>query len=212
MAQPRVPAHLARQCEVPGGEPEAAPRAPGRSRAGFTLIELLVVITVIAILSVMIVPQFASTYQDSLLRAAGRELLAVMNLAWSQAVSLQRTHRLRIDPGQNRYWLESLQETGRGAMEFAPVRDVPGSAGQIDRRITLEAREPGESIPRERDAAAAPPEGSGAAPEVILFLPDGTAEARQVLLSDPEGFRISLEVQPSTARVRLRSLGREEKR
>ncbi len=186
------------------GAPRASPRSTGKGR-GFSLLELMVVLSLLAILSAMIVPQFASGYQDAILRAAGREVLSVMNLAYSEAVSLHRPHRLRFDVSEGRYWLEARRE---GDPEgFAPARGVPGSSGRLDRRISIFLKRPSEPDPLEaRDITAQEPSGSG---DAVLFRPDGTAEAREILLRDRDGFGLSLGIDPVTARVRLRDLEKE---
>ena len=66
-------------------------------RAAFTLIELMTVLVLIAILSAMIIPEMKGTYGDALLRSSGRDLMNVIELASSRAVSLNQTLRLKVD-------------------------------------------------------------------------------------------------------------------
>lgn len=167
----------------------------GASRRGFSLVELMVVVTVLLALTVMILPELGGALEGELLRAAGRELVAVMQLAQSQAVTSQRAHLLRIDTRDGRFWIEA--PLGEGESGFAPAHGLAGSAGEIDRRIRLQVRSAGEKAPAE--------DSSG----TIHFRPDGTADAGEVLLEDREGFRLALRVHPTTARVRAVNLGRK---
>jgi Tfp pilus assembly protein FimT len=153
------------------------------------LLELMIVIAVVGILSALIVPQFTGTMEDTRLVAAGRELASVMSLAYSQAITLHRPCRLRIDREKRSYWLEAPSES-RG-MGFEPVDDVPGSSGAIDRKLSVLVRAPG-----------GPAEGRESA-ETLTFRPDGTADPREVILRDRDGFGLSIEVNPVTSRVRI---------
>jgi len=176
----------------------------GENECGVTLIELIIVISVMAILSTLIVPQFTGSYRGALLGAAGREITAVAGLARSQAITTGRPHRVAFEPETGRYRLEAPDPQGDRGGEFAPTRGVPGSLGEIDKRIRLEIRA--------RDADRGAPQSAPAARsrvDAVLFRPDGTAEGRDIVLRDEDGFALLIEVQPVTARVRITSLGRE---
>jgi prepilin-type N-terminal cleavage/methylation domain-containing protein len=194
------------------------------SRGGaFTLVELMIVLTILAILGATIVPQFASTYQDVVLRAAGRELVAALNLSYSLAVSRQVRHRLLFDTASGRWRVESVVgESGEsGAASYSPVTDVPRASGRIDPKVKVRIVEPADPLrpgSREtRSTAGARPaaedrnrDRSASPPEVILFRPDGTADPREIVLRDRAGFGIALRVDAVTARVRILALEREE--
>ena len=193
------------------GRPVQSLRPPRRRRA-FTLIELLVVITILGILGAMIVPQFAAGHQDALLRAAGREIVSAMGLAYSQAVSQGRPCRLCIDPLKNLYRLESRRERNFQEEAYELLRDVPGASGVIDRRIRILVKD---SYDQEDLKAPRGPWGGEeprSAEETITFQSDGTAEARDVVFQDAEGFVIRLRVSPITARVEIEGPEREAAR
>jgi len=184
-----------------------------RRTRGFTLIELIVVLTILGILGAMIVPQFASTYVDALLRASGRELVAGLNLSYSLAVGRQTSCRLVLDPESGAWRIEELRTREGGVEEFGRVDDVPGAWGKIDRKISVRLRSGSdEDRPSGSPFAPTPSPGSGpeARQESILFRPDGTAEASEIVLRDPEGFALSIRVDPITSRVRIAALAREE--
>ncbi len=179
-----------------------APRA-------FTLVEMLVVVVIVSIMSVAIVAEMHGTYQDALLRATSRELAAACNAASSRAISVNRPHRIRLDPLAHRYFLE---RGTRGGSDFFPVKDVPGGSGTLDARITINLLEPGVNSPD--DAGEQPPAGSGQtgpAPssrleDAITFYADGTADARQIELADRDGYRLALRINPITSRVQITAM------
>jgi type II secretion system protein H len=183
-----------------------------RQRA-FTLIELMVVIVLIGILTAMIIPEMKGTYQDALLRSTSRRLIDVFSLASSRAVSLNQLHRVRLDESTGQYILEYRVRAGQAGGEFVPVEDVPGSEGELDRRISVVMHGPEEAA---SDSTEAPPpevpaEGAGATEGqgAIVFYPDGTTDGGTIELQDQEGFKLVLRLNPVTARVHIVELGRE---
>lgn len=178
-----------------------------RTRA-FTLIELMVVLTLIGILSAMILPEMRGSMEEAALRSASREFVEVLGMAHSRAISTLRTHRVRWIASEHRYVLEAEEESeGRAASRgFAPLREVQGSQGTLNHRITVEVR----SGDRDRTSASAGASGETAPHDgTLAFRPDGTADAAEILLEDRDGFRIALRLQGATARVKLVDLGRK---
>ena len=182
-----------------------------RARPGFTLIELMVVVVLIGIMTAMIVPQMKGTYENALLRATSRKIVNVFSLASSRAIALNQVHRVRLDRKNTHYLVERPVRDGEGTSGFVPAREVLGGDGELDRRISIEARAPGEAPssaapgalvfgndPRKQDRD-----------EVIAFYPDGTADAVEIVLRDRDGFGVSLRINPVTARVRVIELERE---
>ena len=159
--------------------------------SGFSLIELMVVIVLMVILTAMIVPEMRGTFEDALLRSAGRKLVSAMNLAHSRAVTLQQAHRVVLDAQSGRFAVERLAREGQGS-GFVAVSDIPGGTGELDKRIAFEVLKDGEG-----------------AMTTISFYPNGTAEAAQIILRDREGFAIALRVNGVTARVTAQELKRE---
>src|SRR5439155_14666573 len=124
------------------------------SRLGFTLIELMVVIVLAGIMAAAIIPEMRGTYEDALLRAAGRELVDVFSIAGSRAASLNEAHRVRLERNSGRYWIERKSSDGESPSGFVRVHDVPGSEGKIDSRISIEFKRAGDEPEETLDAGA----------------------------------------------------------
>jgi hypothetical protein len=174
---------------------------------------MMVVLVLIGILSAMILPEMKGTYGDSLLRSSGREIVNVISLAYSQAVSLNQIHIVRLEEKTGHYEVEKRLRGEGQQTEFVPLKDVAGSSGKLDSRITIEVHKQGD----------APAEGEETAPasiqptelerptreDAILFYPDGTAEGAEILLRDSAGFGLRLRIDPITARVEILEVARE---
>jgi type II secretion system protein H len=179
-----------------------------RAREGFTLIELMVVMLLIGILSAMILPEMKGTFGDALLRSSGRELVNVFSLAYSRAVSMNEIHVVRLDQQNRKYTIERhVRGQGKGT-EFAPLKDVAGSSGQLDERIAIELRKQQESsekseLPEEQTATN---EQGQTRSDTIAFYPDGTADATEVVLRDHAGYGLRLRIDSVTARVEVLEL------
>ncbi|HEY3864436.1 MAG TPA: prepilin-type N-terminal cleavage/methylation domain-containing protein [Verrucomicrobiae bacterium] len=177
--------------------------------AGFTLVEMMVVIIIVSIMSAAVVAEMHGTLQEALLRTASRELSIAFNAASSRAISVNMPHRIDIDTLRHRYSVERGQ---RGSEDFYPVRDVPLASGTIDPRISIRVLAPGLNAPDDAGDESAESAGDQnilplmPGQEGVTFYPDGTADSRQIELTDRDGFRLALRVNPITSRVQITTL------
>ena len=176
-----------------------------KSQRAFTLIELMIVIALIGIMTAMILPEMRGTYEDALLRSTSRELLEAFQLAHSRAVSFNQPHCVRVDPASGEYRVEKRVRSN-GREEFAALRDVIGSSGKLDTRIRIDFRPAGESFAEETPPSQQPLEPLD---QSITFFSDGTADAKEVLLVDRQGFRLLLQMNPTTSRARVVDLPKQ---
>lgn len=178
-----------------------------RFQSGFTLMELMVVLAIMGIMAAMIIPEMRGSYEDALLRSSSRELMSAFSLAYGRAVSMNQTHRVRIDHGTGKYQVEK----GEAGNRFAPLDDISGSKGTIDRRLVVQIEPtapetaPGPEAPMAGPAQTAPPLPT----DSVSFYGDGTADAVQITLQDRSGIRLGLRINPVTARVKLLELSRQ---
>lgn len=170
----------------------------------------MVVLVLIGIMTAMIIPEMRGTFQDVVLRSSGRELMNVFDIASSRAVTVNQLQRVRLDPSRGEYVMERRVRAGVGENGFAPVRDVPGSHGKIDSRISMELRRPQQGSPDAsgQEQTAVSRDETAGRDQAISFYPDGTADAGEVLLQDQQGFRLALRINPITARVNVVELER----
>lgn len=200
--QRRCESRPGRATVLPGGCASMMNRRPrgGRFNKAFTLIELIIVIALVAIMSAMIIPELRGTYEDALLRSAGRKLIDACSVAQSRAVALNQPHRVRIETGAGKYRVEK-RVRGQGVTDFVPAIDAPGAEGELDQRITIRFQYPGTALLP--DSTGPPTEDPQPIEPVITFYPDGTADAKELLLQDRQGFRLVLRTNPTTARLRI---------
>jgi Tfp pilus assembly protein FimT len=159
--------------------------------------ELMVVLTLVAILSVAIVPEMKGGFEDAVLKASARQVIDLCNLANSRAVALGQVHRVRY-VRSSRQWIVELQtsRSPRGG-SFSPVRELQGSNTRGDPRIQLHIRTGAPSS----EAAELGNEPAPTA-EGIAFYPDGTSDTAVIELTDRAGVKLELRLNPVTARFR----------
>ncbi len=181
-----------------------------RWRQAFTLMELMVVLMLIALLSAVIVPEMRGSFEDAILRASTRQFIDAFSLASSRSVSLNQTHRIRLDRAAGQYVLEQRAGGDARRPRFEPVRDSSASRGRIDSRVRWDLRAadtepvaPGSGTDSGAKNGIPSRPTLGSPPDTIQFFPDGTADAAELTLEDRAGVRLALRINPVTGRVRL---------
>jgi len=109
----------------PSGE---APRR--RARAGFTLLELVLVMVIMCTVLAMAAPSLHGFFSSRRVADAAAQVVALTELARSQAVSEGRSYRLNVDAEEGTYWL-TAQEGGafqRISSEFGRTFRLPEGA------------------------------------------------------------------------------------
>lgn len=171
----------------------------------------MVVLVLIGIMSAMILPEMAGTYEDMLLRSTARELVDVCQLASSRAITLGQPHLVRIDAKTGQYRLERPVRDREEGSGFVAVQDMPGSEGELDTRISIDVRESGDLARASTDSpAGAEEEGeeTRSRSQGLAFYPDGTANRMEIHLRDRQGFGLILSIHPVTSRIRITELER----
>jgi len=176
------------------------------NHSGFTLIELMAVLAVIAIMTALIIPEMRGTLSEAELRSSARTLINACQVASSRAIALNQPQELRIEAPAGRYQLRPLGNPGTTDVRTRAQAPVDG---RIDSRVTFswesatEAEGAPESQTPSPNAPNADERPAADARHRISFYPDGTAQGATMVLRDREGFRLALEIQPVTARVRV---------
>ncbi|HUR44315.1 MAG TPA: type II secretion system protein [Candidatus Saccharimonadales bacterium] len=182
--------------------------APSRRAAesGFTLIEIMIVVILIGIMTAMIIPEMKGTFQDALLRSTARKVIEVLNLANSQAVSLNQVHKVIFDSRLHRYSIEQSVH-GREEHGGSPQGDLAGGSGEIHTSLSIELQKMEAAATEREDEPDSEKAQDEAATDrrqdAIAFYPDGTADATELLLKDREGYKLVLRINPITARVQV---------
>jgi prepilin-type N-terminal cleavage/methylation domain-containing protein len=143
-------------------------------KAGFTLVELLVVLSIIAILSLMLIPGFAGMNRYRHLKGAARDIQMTMLKARNHAVKNRRQHLVYFEKRNNaageNVWNVVLRDSANvdGKTDSDANGDIWNDADDFE----FESKDKAfaERVEYKR--------GTGASPEVLLlvFDRDGTCE------------------------------------
>lgn len=98
-------------------------------QSGLTLIELLVTISIAALLLVLAVPSFDEVRKNNQVASQSNELLALINLAKSQAIRINADVELQIGQSANGWW--AYVRLPPGESEESPPPDCPNLPGVI---------------------------------------------------------------------------------
>ncbi len=153
------------------------------SRGGFTLVELLVVLGIIGLLLGIGVPSMAAFSQRARMQATTRQLIGLLTLARSMAISSHEPHAVRFDAAAREVTV--INVTSEEALE---------QRLHLPPAMTIELEQPGAQAP----------------PTEVVFQPSGSLIGRsvQVRVAD-RGRSQVIVVSAITGAVRLERAPRE---
>lgn len=108
-----------------------------RNQSGFTLLELLIVVAILALVTIIAIPNISSTFRFSV-KSAAREIATLVKETSNSAQISGRIHRIVYDLKKNQYWVESTSETA--LLQSAESRKV-----EEDRRSIFDDKKDEES-------------------------------------------------------------------
>ena len=143
-------------------------------RHAFTLIELLVVIGIIGLIVAMSVPAFAHYGQQMRLKTATRELVGLLSLARSSAISARATRTVRIDGATREAVIEETLQAAEPEVVHLPTT------------LTVTIQMKGQAEPSGEGLVIFKPSGALTGGSVTITL---ASEAKQqmILVSGPTG-------------------------
>ena len=176
---------------------------------GFTLLEILIVVFLIGILSTVLLPRITKRFEFDLTNAS--EILnAELRYAAERAVSTGDPHRLVIDLDAQELRLERVA-LGEPPSPF----ELPGSPALLDLRPPKPEQESKPVPERQGDwhsissdqvrieAVVIGEQEFDKEKVAIAFGGDGGADPASIRLVDDEGSRVTLQIQPFTAEIKV---------
>ncbi len=115
------------------------------SQKGLTLLELLVIWLIVAVGMTLLFPSIVTWSQDYRLRSATKEIVSILNIAQSQAVSKSVEYRVCFDPKTGSYLIQRHSEGGwcqEGRVQVLPtgirIKDItlPDNCAQFNSNST----------------------------------------------------------------------------
>ena len=146
-------------------------RAKQMQPNGFTLLELILVMVILSTVLALAAPSLRGFFASRQTHDAAAQMLSLIQLAGSQAVSQGTTYRLNFDPAAGTYWL-----TSRQGGSFEELGDEFGRRFSLPKDTTVELTGAG------RDT-----EG-----DYISFTPQGTCMPATITLIDRRGEKVQL--------------------
>lgn len=103
---------------------------PATIRSGFTLIELLLVVALLSVITAIVLPQLAPTF-DQQLESCGEVLVADLDYARSMAIANGSTYRVTIDTAANTYTLQHVgSNTTLDTLPHSPFHNPDANPNQ----------------------------------------------------------------------------------
>lgn len=138
---------------------------------GFTLLELILVMVILSTVLAMAAPSLRGFFALRETHDAAARILALAQLARSQAVCQGYTYRLNVDDGKGTYWL-----TARNGGAFEELGIEPGRVFTLPRDTVMELKELGGT------------DGE----QFVEFTPDGRVTPGTIRLVNRQGEAVEL--------------------
>ena len=167
-----------------------------RRTSAFTLVELMVVVTIITIFAAMFVPSFSRSLRATSARAATRNVLDVLNYAYTVAVTRGVDVRVNFAARERSFWCDVESTEPDAATQFEPLSLPGGMRLALPDAIRVDCR-----------ALAEDHEPNAAADFSVTFRPDGTADESEIALESVSGKRYTVFVSGVTARAWIKEDG-----
>jgi len=159
--------------------------ALARNQKGFTLIELVVVVTLIVMMIGLTMPQIRNTLLSDTLKRTTLRMVGLVKSLRDEAVREQKTYGLHLDMTGQRYWIgfDTMTEAEQTLAQEEAVK-LPANVQIADVWFRNEGkRSDGEAV--------------------ILFLKKGYVQPSAIHLSDDEGRRFTILLNPFGGKVKV---------
>jgi prepilin-type N-terminal cleavage/methylation domain-containing protein len=159
--------------------------ALARDQKGFTLIELVVVVTLIVMMIGLTMPQIRNTLLSDTLKRTTLRMVGLVKSLRDEAVREQKTYGLHLDMTGQRYWIgfDTMTEAEQTLAQEEAVK-LPVNVQIVDVWFRNEGKT--------SDGEA-----------VILFLKKGYVQPSAIHLSDDEGRRFTILLNPFGGKVKV---------
>lgn len=105
---------------------------------GFTLLELMVVMSLLAVLTVAVVPLYGNSMAYVTLRSTRNDFASLLSFVQEKAVSESREYRVYIDNKEGKYWVMRFKERDKEDKIFEKVEAEFGQERFFPPNIKLE--------------------------------------------------------------------------
>lgn len=157
--------------------------AVSKQRAGFTLIEMMLVVTLMVLLTTIMVPRVAYSYQTMELSATIREISQTVEGATQYAIRYRTEVRMKADTTNGTYTIEQRKQSGLDAQFGKVERGVLSEQKQLPEGMRLDITFPDKTADQTEKA--------------IVFYPDGRRTPSLIQLTDRRQRSRWLKVNPS---------------
>lgn len=159
------------------------------ARGGFTLIELIIVVTILAILSMGVVPVFNGSFATLQADHSIRDFAAIVRFAQERAVTDGVEFRLYLNPDENSYGIERFSKMQDEEKIFKPVIVQQQETIQLPRRLTLKT-------PRAKKQGRT---GS----YYVAFYPSGACDDARINIANDEGKIFYIDTKGGIGRLKV---------